>query len=361
MPISTDIRRDFPQFDARLRQPLIYLANDVNTLVPRVVIERMEKFYSSEYSNVHRGIHYLSNLATDAFEGARDVVRMFIGANSVEEIIFTKSGEHAIELALFGKKAFGRDDRNGRSGVFSIDEDALTEPEAVASKAEKSGAALVIVPQSIHARHGTKFIRKLTKRLRTKNMLVLLDGRISPAASVIDVIACDIDYYVFDSRTCHGPGGVAVLYGRKSLLDQMPPLFGGGEMVADVGTDYVHYAAPPHRFEAGTPSIAEVVGFGEALRYLQLVGRSAIADYLSDIQPSAAELTVRLNSWLQLKNEKSSISMVPKPTDSRVLSILGANNAILSHGMSGLRATCALYNEHNELERLWIIVSKISE
>ncbi|WP_439529192.1 cysteine desulfurase [Pannonibacter sp.] len=295
------IRKDFPILSRQVYgKPLVYLDNGASAQKPQAVIDAMVKAYSSEYANVHRGLHFLSNAATEAYEAARETVRRFLNAGSGDEIIFTRSTTEAINLVSYGlgPETFGPGDeivlsimehhsnivpwhfhreRNGavlkwvyvrEDGSFDLDafEAALTDRTKLVAITHMSNVLGTVVP-----------VKEICRIAHARGIKVLVDGSQAAVHMPVDVRDIDCDFYVFTGHKVYGPTGIGVLYGKMEALKAMRPFCGGGEMIAEVTEDIVSYANPPHRFEAGTPPIVQAIGLGAALTYMESLGRDNIA------------------------------------------------------------------------------------
>ena len=314
------IRADFPILSREVYgKPLVYLDNAASAQKPRQVLDAMREAMESEYANVHRGLHYLSNTATQNFEDAREKVRSFINAPSTDQIIFTRNATEAINLVAssYGSTAIGEGDeivvsilehhsniipwhfhreRNGAvlkwvpcsdTGEFLLEEyEKLLGPKTkMVAVTHMSNALGTITP-----------IREIIRLAHEKGIPVLVDGSQSAVHLEVDVQELDCDFYVFTGHKVYGPTGIGVLYGRKELLDAMPPYQGGGEMILDVTMDGVTYNDPPHRFEAGTPAIVEAIGLGAAVDYMMTVGRADIVAYEQKLLDYATARLSEINS-----------------------------------------------------------------
>jgi len=297
----TAIRQDFPILRSHVHgRPLVYLDNASTTQKPRAVIDRLVRFYSEENANVHRGLHYLSERATDAYEGARETVRRFINAGDAREVVFTRGTTESINLVAqsYGGSHVGADDE---VVISTMEHHSNIVPWQILC--EQRGARLRVIPMSDAGELDLgSYERLLTGRTRivavghvsnavgtiheiqrivdlahARGIPVLVDGAQAAAHMPVDVRALGADFYVFSGHKVFGPTGIGVLYGRSSLLDAMPPYQGGGEMIASVTFEKTTYQSPPHRFEAGTPAIAEAVGLAAAIDYLNGFGFDAIA------------------------------------------------------------------------------------
>ncbi len=294
------IRRDFPILLERpYGKPLVYLDNAASAQKPKAVIDRMVHAYEHEYANVHRGLHYLANAATDAFEGAREKVRAFLNAGSTDEIIFTRSATEAINCvaATFGEAYLKEGDeivlsimehhsnivpwhfhreRKGavlkwvgvaEDGSFSIEdfERTLTSRTKIVAITHMSNVLGTVVP-----------VKEIIRIAHERGIPVMVDGSQGAVHLDVDVRDLDADFYVFTGHKVYGPTGIGVLYGKREWLEKLPPFNGGGEMIETVTTERVTYNTPPHRFEAGTPPIVQAIGLGAALDYMESIGRGRI-------------------------------------------------------------------------------------
>ncbi|KAF0134297.1 MAG: cysteine desulfurase / selenocysteine lyase, partial [Xanthobacteraceae bacterium] len=296
-----------------------YLDNAASAQKPKAVIDRISRAYETEYANVHRGLHYLANAATDAYETARESVRAFLNAPSVDQVIFTRNASEAINLAAatFGGMVIGEGDeivlsimehhsnivpwhfhreRRGakllwapvdEDGNFLIDEfEKLLGPRVkMVALTHMSNALGTVVP-----------IKECIRMAHERGIPVLVDGSQASVHMEVDVQDLDADFYVFTGHKVYGPTGIGVLYGKREHLERMPPYNGGGEMISVVTTDGVTYNDPPHRFEAGTPPIVQAIGLGEALAYMRSIGRDAIRAHEDSLVRYAHERLGAINS-----------------------------------------------------------------
>ena len=314
------IRRDFPILSKEVYgKPLVYLDNGASAQKPRAMLDAIQKAYSEDYANVHRGLHFLSNKATEEFEAARGKVSDFLNAPSAEEIVFTRSATEAINLVAYGY---------GMNEIGEGDEIVLTIMEHHSNIVpwhfirEKKGAKLVFVPVeedgSIDVAAFERAITPRTKMIATTHMSnvlgtvvdvkavcaiahakgipVLVDGSQAAVHLPVDVQDLDCDFYVFTGHKVYGPTGIGILYGKREMLERTQPFNGGGEMIVEVTEDAVTYNAPPHRFEAGTPPIVQAIGLGASLDYMRGVGREAIAAHEETLRDYAHERLRAVNS-----------------------------------------------------------------
>ncbi len=328
------IRADFPILSREVYgKPLVYLDNGASAQKPRAVIDAVARTYEHEYANVHRGLHYLSNATTDAYEAARETVRRFLNADSVDEIVFTKSATEAINTVShgFGADAIGEGDeivisimehhanivpwhflreRNGArlvwvpvddEGQFDIAEfeARLTDRTKLVALTHVSNVLGTVVP-----------IRQVCEIAHARGIPVLVDGSQGAVHLPVDVQDLGCDWYVFTGHKTYGPSGIGVLYGKAERLAAMKPFQGGGEMILDVAEDHVTYAEPPHRFEAGTPPIAQAIGLGVALDYMDRIGRPAIAAHEADLRAYAHKQLSRINALRIIGNAPDKAAII---------------------------------------------------
>jgi cysteine desulfurase/selenocysteine lyase len=295
------VRRDFPVLERTIRgRPLAYLDNAASSQRPRAVLDAMSRYYEAHHANVHRGVHTLSQEATELFEGAREKVRRFINARSTKEVVFVRGTTEAINLVA---QSFGR------PRLQPGDEILITWLEHHANivpwqlLCEQTGATLKVAPitptgevdfeafaallsprtRLVALAHvsnalGTVVpVERFIRAAKARGVPVLLDGAQAVPHMKVDVQALDCDFYAFSSHKMCGPTGIGVLYGREAWLRAMPPWQGGGDMILAVSFDKTIYNDVPYKFEAGTPAIAEAVGLGAAIDYLEALGMERIA------------------------------------------------------------------------------------
>ncbi len=297
------IRADFPILHQKINgKPLVYLDNAASSQRPRSVIDAISTYYEHDHANVHRGVHTLSQRATDAYEGARESVRRFINARSTKEIIFVRGTTEAVNLVAASFL---------RPRIKAGDEILISWLEHHANivpwqmLAEQTGAILKVIPISqsgevdfaafetmigprtkllalAHVSNALGTIIPVEKFIavaKRHGVPVLLDGAQAVPHTSIDVQKLDCDFYCFSGHKMCGPTGIGVLYGREALLDAMPPWQGGGDMILSVSFSGTTYNQLPWKFEAGTPNISGVVGLGAAIQYLEALGMDRIAAY----------------------------------------------------------------------------------
>ena len=313
------IRADFPILSRDVYgKPLVFLDNAASAQKPRQVIDAVSDVYETSYSNVHRGLHFLSNAATDAYEAARGKVARFLNASD-DEIVFTKGSTEAINLVAHGfvrprvrpsdeivitemehhanivpwhmlREELGVAIRwvpVGDDGSFSLDdfEAALSDKTKFVSITHMSNVTGTVVP-----------IADVVERAHARGIPVMVDGSQGAVHLDVDVKALGADFYCFTGHKLYGPSGVGVLYGKKERLAETKPYQGGGEMIVEVTKDGATYADPPARFEAGTPPIAQAIGLGAAIDYVEGIGRAAIHAHEEAVGTYAAERLRKVNS-----------------------------------------------------------------
>lgn len=290
------IREDFPILQQKIyNRPLVYLDNAATTQRPQQVIDALTRTYTEYYGNIHRAAHFLADKSTAAYEETREKARNLIHADSREEIIFTKGTTESINLVAFSF---------GEAFIQEGDEIIVSEMEHHSNivpwqmLAERKGAKIVVLPfdndgrllvenleelittrtRLVAVTHVSNVlgtinpIKQIAQIAHTKGVRILVDGAQAAAHLRIDVQDLDIDFYAFSAHKMCGPNGVGILYGKKELLDQMPPYQGGGEMISEVKFTGTTYNELPYKFEAGTPNISGVIAFGAAIDYLENIG-----------------------------------------------------------------------------------------
>ncbi|WP_428696779.1 cysteine desulfurase [Stappia sp.] len=314
------VRRDFPILSREVYgKPLVYLDNGASAQKPQAVIDAVTKAYSHEYANVHRGLHYLSNTATDNFEAARETVRRFLNAPSVDEVIFTRSTTEAINLVsqTFGAERIGEGDeivlsimehhsnivpwhflRERQGAVLKwvpVREDGSFDLEAFEA-ALSPRTKLVAITHMSNVLGTVVPIRELCQIAHARGIPVLVDGSQSAVHMPVDVQDLGCDFFVFTGHKVYGPSGIGALWGKMEHLERMRPFNGGGEMILDVTEDNVTYNSPPHRFEAGTPPIVQAIGLAAALDYMDGIGRDRIAAHEAALRDYAHRQLKQINS-----------------------------------------------------------------
>jgi cysteine desulfurase/selenocysteine lyase len=387
------IREDFPILAMQVYgKPLTYLDNAASAQKPRAVLDRLEHAYTAEYANVHRGLHYLANAATEAYEDARAKVAAFLNASRKEEIVFTRNATEAINLVAytFGQERVQAGDeivlsimehhsnivpwhflreRQGavlkwapidEDGNFLIDEfeKLLTPRTRLVAITHMSNMLGTVVP-----------VKKVVELAHARGIPVLVDG--SQGAVHLDVDVADIgcDFYVFTGHKLYGPSGIGVLYGKHEHLLAMRPFNGGGEMIREVFEDRITYGEPPHKFEAGTPPIVQAIGLGAAIDYVGSLGKARIRAHETELVKYAHQRLREINSLRIFGHAREKGSIVSfemrgaHPHD--VATIIDRSGVAVRAGTHcvmpllarfGVSATCrasfALYNTKPEVDRL---------
>jgi cysteine desulfurase/selenocysteine lyase len=313
------VRRDFPILARQVYgKPLVYLDNGASAQKPHAVVEAMRRCYEEEYANVHRGVHYLSQIATEAMEAAREKVRGLLNAAKTEEIVFVRNATEGINLVAssWGRAflkpgdeviltvmehhsnivpwQFLRDEKGIVIKVAPIDDDGALMMDEYA-KLFSPRTRLVAITHVSNALGTITPINDIVRIAHAHGALVLVDGCQAVPHMAVDVRAIDADFYVFSGHKLNGPTGIGVLYGKEKLLDAMPPYQGGGEMISSVTFEKTTYAELPYKFEAGTPHIAGAIGLGAAVDYVSGLGFERIAAHESDVLAYATERLKAVN------------------------------------------------------------------
>jgi cysteine desulfurase/selenocysteine lyase len=386
-------RADFPILSERVNgRPLIWLDNGATTQKPRVVIDRLSYFYQHENSNIHRAAHTLAARATDAYEGARETVRRFVNARSVDEIVFVRGTTEAINLVSqsWGRRYIGKGDE---IVITWLEHHANIVPWQMLC--EETGAKLKVAPvdddgQVILDHYGsllsprTKLVSftavsnalgtitpatAMTAMAHAVGARVLLDGAQSVPHMRTDVQSIGCDWFVFSGHKVFGPTGIGALYGRTDVLEESPPWQGGGNMIKDVTFEHTEYHAPPTRFEAGTGNIADAVGLGTALDYVEHVGLEAISAHEHELLTHATHLLGQIPGLRLLGTAPEKAGVISFVIDGMNTEAIGkalnedgiavraghhcAQPILRRFGVeSSVRASLALYNNHSDVEAL---------
>jgi cysteine desulfurase/selenocysteine lyase len=396
------IRADFPALSLQVYgKPLVYLDNAASAQKPQAVLDRLNFAYTNEYANVHRGLHYLANAATEAYEGARAKVRAFLNAARSEEIVFTRNATEAINLVAY---TFGRErikpgdeivlsimehhsnivpwhflrERHGAvikwapvddEGNFLLDEfeKLLSDRTKMVAITHMSNTLGTVVP-----------VKEVVRLAHARGIPVLVDGAQAAVHLEVDVRDLDCDFYAITGHKLYGPTGIGVLYGKHAHLAAMPPFNGGGEMIREVFEDRVTYGEPPHRFEAGTPCIVQAIGLGAALDYVGSIGKPRIQAHERALVAYAHERLGEINSlriFGQARDKGAIVAFELKgahPHD--VATIIDRSGVAVRAGTHcvmpllarfGVTATCrasfGLYNTRDEVDILAQALRKAQE
>ena len=396
------IRTDFPALAMQVYgKPLVYLDNAASAQKPKQVLDRLQRAYTEQYANVHRGLHYLANEATEAYEAARETVRAFINAERKEEIIFTRNATEAINLVAytFGRERIKAGDeivlsimehhsnivpwhflRERQGAVIKwapVDEDGnflIEEFEKLLGPRTK----LVAITQMSNALGTVVPVKEVVKLAHARGIPVLIDGAQGAVHLDVDVRDIDCDFYVFTGHKLYGPTGIGVLYGKYDLLASMPPFNGGGEMIHEVSQDRVTYGEPPYRFEAGTPAIVQAIGLGAAIEYVNSIGKARIRAHEDTLVKYAHDRLGAINSLRIIGTAKDKGPVVSfelkgaHPHD--VATVIDRQGVAVRAGTHcvmpllaryGLTATCrasfALYNTKDEIDALAASLAKAQD
>ena len=396
------VRQDFPILSREVYgKPLVYLDNGASAQKPQAVLDAIHRAYAEEYANVHRGLHYLSNTATENFEAARRKVQGFLNAGSEDEIIFTKNATEAINLVAqsLGIEEIGEGDeivlsimehhsnivpwhflRERKGAVLKwapVDDQGnflLDEFEALLTPKTK----LIAITQMSNVLGTVVPIKEITRMAHERGIKVLVDGSQAVVHMPVDVVDLDADFYVFTGHKLYGPSGIGVLYGKMELLETMSPCMGGGEMIDTVSTDTITYGHPPHRFEAGTPPIVQAIGLGAAIDYIEAIGRDAIKTHEDELTSYAAGTLADLDFLRVIgtaENKSGIFSFELKGVHAHDVSTLIDRSGIAVRAgthcaepllarfevTSTCRASLAMYNNRQDIDALVVGLKKCAE
>ena len=328
------IRRQFPIINREVKgRPLVYFDNAATTQKPAAVLDALQFYYNNFNANIHRGIHTLAEEATAAFEQTRDAVRSFIGASSREEIIFTRGTTEGINLVAY---SWGR--KNVRAGdeilISAMEHHSNIVPWQLLC--EEKGAVLRVVPVNdqgelimeeyerllnrktklvsiVHVSNALGTVNPVKEMIRmahTNGSLFMVDGAQAVVHLDIDVQDLDCDFFAFSAHKLYGPTGTGVLYGKKSLLEAMPPFQGGGEMIREVSFEKTSFNELPYKFEAGTPNIAGVVAFRPALDFVLKTGKNAIRKHEEELLSYAHQELEKISGLKIIGQARHKVSVV---------------------------------------------------
>ena len=314
------VRKDFPILSRTVYdKPLVYLDNGASAQKPQVMIDAVSQAYANEYANVHRGLHFLSNAATDAYENAREIVTRFLNAPSVDNVVFTKSTTEAINTVAYGYGMphiedgdeiivtimehhsnivpwhFLRERQGAKIVWVGVDDQGNFDLDDF-RKALTDRTKLVAITHMSNVLGTVVDVKEVCRIAHERGVKVLIDGSQAAVHMPVDVQDIDCDWYVMTGHKLYGPSGIGVLYGKTEALKAMQPFMGGGEMIVDVSEDSVSYNDPPHRFEAGTPPIVQAIGLGASLEYIEKLGRERIAAHEADLAAYAQEKLSAVNA-----------------------------------------------------------------
>ena len=394
----TQIRADFPILQRQVNgQPLVYLDNAANSQTPLAVIDAISDYYKHTNANIHRGVHALSQEATDEFEAARQKIQTHFNAAKAHEIIFTSGTTHSINLVANGFASFL--EKGDELIVSELEHHANIVPWQMLC--ERTGAQLKVIPitengtldMSVYAdllgaRTKVVFVNHVSNALGIINPIeeiiekahavgaaVLIDGAQATPHMVPDVQALDVEFYTTSAHKICGPTGIGALYGKEAWLRKLPPYQGGGEMIDQVTFEKTTYADLPHKFEAGTPNIAGGVGFGAAIDYMNNIGFDAIAAHENDLMRHATKKLKKiegLHIYGDVENKVAVISFnveglhpydIGTLLDKMGIAVRTGHHCcqpIMDHFQipGTVRASFAFYNTHEEVERFIAGVEK---
>lgn len=318
------IRKDFPILSREVNgKPLVYLDNGASAQKPKVVIDAISNAYSNEYANVHRGLHFLSNLATEKYEATRGIIKTFLNADKEEEIIFASGTTEAMNLVSYGWAAprleagdeiilsvmehhanivpwhFLRE----RQGVVlkwvDVADDGSLSPEAII-EAITPRTKIIAITHMSNVLGTVVDIKAITKAAHEKDIAVCVDGSQAAVHMPVDVKELDADFYAITGHKLYGPSGSGAIYIKSERQAEMIPFMGGGDMIGEVTKDKITYNTPPHKFEAGTPGIVQTIGLGVALNYMMDIGLDNIAKHEAELRDYATERLHGLN-WVHVQ------------------------------------------------------------
>ncbi len=314
------IRRDFPILSEQMHgKKLVFLDSGASAQKPRVVIDAMVNAMETQYANVHRGLHWMSERTSDAYEGVRDKVAAFINAGSRDEIVFTRNATESINLVAYtyGRAILQpgdaivisemehhanivpwqmlRDAHGVELRIAKITDAGELDFESLAAQFADGRVKLLSVTHMSNVLGTYTPVERLANFAHERGAKILLDGSQAVVHRAVDVRAIDADFYVFSGHKLYGPTGIGVLYAKAEILESMPPFLGGGDMIASVGYQHSTYAKPPHRFEAGTPAILETIGLGAAVDYVSAIGFPAIAAHERALTEHALAALARID------------------------------------------------------------------
>ncbi len=401
MKLNIDkIRNDFPILSEKIRgKSLVYFDNGATSQKPKIVIDRMSDYYLHENSNVHRGVHYLSQIATDAMESSRERIRKYLNAESIEEVIFTKGTTEAINLVAssFGKAFINKGDEivvtemehhanivpwqmlcEEKSAVLRVvkihDDGSLNMDSLAETLNEKT--KLIAIAHISNVMGIINPIKEIIAMAHQKNIAVLIDGAQAVPHMTIDVQDLDCDFYIFSGHKMYAPMGIGILFGKKKYLDAMPPYQTGGEMIKKVSFEKTTFNDLPFKFEAGTPMVAEIIGLATAIDYMESIGIENIQQYENELLEYATEALLKLDGMRIIgtnTNKASVISFVLEGIhhydagsllDQMGIAVRTGNHCaqplMQCFGLSGtIRASFAFYNTKEEIDIMVKAIKKV--
>lgn len=396
------VRRDFPILDIQVgTKPLIYLDSAATAQKPQQMTDTVQRYYMMQNANIHRGVHYLSQSATDAYEESRRKIATFFNAATPDEIVFVRGATEAINLVAqtWGRTNIKKDDeiliselehhanivpwqilceeKGARLKVIPIDDRGRLNLDAF-EKLLTSATRLLAITHISNAIGTVNPIEDMIRRAHALDIPVLVDGAQSAPHLPIDVQALDCDFYVCSGHKLYGPTGIGILYAKYTILESMPPYQGGGDMIQTVTFEKTTYKPPPERFEAGTPNIAGVVGLGAAIDYVQHLGRERIARHETDLIAYAEDRLVTVPGLKLIGSPETRAGVLSfviegaHPHD--IGTILDSEGIAIRAGHhcaqplmrrlglpSTARASFACYNTHEEIDALEKAARKVQK
>lgn len=387
------IRNQFPVLDQEVNgNPLVYFDNAATTQKPKAVINSLVDYYQGYNANIHRGIHTLAEKATKAYEDTRKALRNFINANEVEELIFTKGTSESINLiaSSYGRKFINDDDEIIISG---LEHHSNIVPWQLL--AEEKGAKIKVIPvlddgsldmqafqgllsektKLVAVNHASNSlgtinpIKNIIEKAHSHGAVVVVDGAQATAHLTIDVQELDCDFYAFSAHKFYGPTGTGAVYGKRALLESMPPYQGGGEMIKDVSFEHTTYNDIPYKFEAGTPNIADVIAWKSAIEFINHLGKENIAAHEHDLLAYATGQIIKLDGVRIIGNAEEKVSVLSFVVDGihpfDIGQMLDARGVAMRTGhhctqplmdrfqIEGtVRASFAVYNTKEEIDQM---------
>jgi len=396
------VRKDFPILHRTVNgKPLIYLDNAATSQKPQVVIDAITRYYETENANIHRGVHYLSQRATEDYEAARQTIRSYLNASAAHEIIFVRGATEGINLVAqtYGRRHVGAGDevlitamehhsnivpwqllceeKGAKLRVAPINDDG----ELIVDEFEKLLSArtrIVAIPHVSNALGTIVPIRRIVEIAHARNIPVLVDGAQAVQHIPVDVQALDCDFYVFSGHKIYGPTGSGALYGKTALLEAMPPYQGGGDMISSVTFEKTLFNKLPHKFEAGTPNISGGIGLGRALEYVNSLGVENIAAHEADVLNYATGALSAIPDLRLIGTAKEKASVLSFVLDGihphDIGTILDQEGIAIRTGHhcaqpvmlrfnipATARASLALYNTREEIDALCNGIEKVRE
>ncbi len=389
-----EVRKDFPILSRKVHgKPLVYLDNGASSQKPQAVIDAVTRGYAEEYANVHRGLHFLSNLATDKYEAVRGTIRRFLNAPSEEEVLFTTGSTHGLNLVSYGWGVGNL--KAGDEILLSVMEHHANivpwhflrerygivlkwvEPAADGSLSAESvidaitdKTRLIAITHMSNVLGTVVDVKTICTEARERGIATCIDGSQATVHMPVDVADIGCDFYAITGHKLYGPSASGAIFIRKERMDEMRPFMGGGDMIADVTRDTVSYNVPPHKFEAGTPGIVQMIGLGVALDYMMGLGMENIAAHEAGLRDYAREKLSGLN-WLNVQGnapDKGAIFSftmaggahphdISTIVDQKGIAVRAGHHCaqpLMQH--LGVSATCrasfGLYNTEEEVDKL---------